>query len=72
MSNRRVRTSGGRKRGYEPYLRLVGLVLILVATMLVFGVVVVDVLFVVSTALGVLGAILAAFPGVVLSAFAAL
>lgn len=72
MSNRRTRTSGGRKRGYAPYLRLLGLVLILVAALLVFGVVVADVLFVVSTALGVLGAILAAFPGAVLSAFAAL
>jgi hypothetical protein len=71
--NRRRRTNTGRRsRGLEPYFRLVGLVLVLLAMVLVFGVVVVDLVLVVSTAVGVIGAFVAAFPGVVAGAFAAL
>jgi hypothetical protein len=67
----------GCKRGYEPYLRLVGLGLLLLAVVLVFGVVVADLLVVaavpvglVAGAVGVIGAAIAAFPGVILSTFA--
>jgi hypothetical protein len=68
----------GCKRGYEPYLRLVGLgLLLLLAVVLVFGVVVADLLVVaavpvglVAGAVGVIGAAIAAFPGVILSTFA--
>ncbi|WP_227134080.1 hypothetical protein [Halorubellus salinus] len=71
MRTRRRRGSVGT-RGYEPYVRLVGLLLVLLAFVLVFGLVVADLLFVVSGTLGVLGAVLAAFPGIVLSTLAAL
>jgi hypothetical protein len=66
-----------RDRGYESSLRLVGLGLLPLAVVLVFGVVVADLLVVaavpvglVAGAVGVIGAAIAAFPGVILSTFA--
>lgn len=70
MRNRR--RGGVGAWGYEPYVRIVGLLLLALAAVLTFGLVVADVLLVVSGALGVLGALLAAFPGTVLAALAAL
>jgi len=69
MYRRRART-GGRNPGYEPYLRLVGLMLVLLAVVLVFGVIVADLLLVVAVPVGVVGAATATFPGAVLSALA--
>ena len=76
MSRRRART-GGRNRGYEPYLRFVGLGLVLLAAVLVFGVVVADLLLAVAVpvgvlagAVGVVGAAIAAFSSAVVSMLA--
>lgn len=55
-----------RYEGIQPYVRLVGVLLILLALGLIFGVVVGDLLFAVSAIAFAVGAVLAAVPGWVL------